>query len=67
MIGIVVLAEKGLATGLLGAAVRTLGSQPPGLLAVAVDLANRLPATGGPRTATCKRFPVDQRISREAA
>ena len=33
------LAEKGLATGLLGAAVRTLGSQPPGLLAVAVDCA----------------------------
>src|SRR3989344_5233648 len=39
MIGIVVLAEKGLATGLLGAAVRTLGNQPPGLLAVAVDCA----------------------------
>ncbi len=39
MIGIVVLAEKGLATGLLGAAVRTLGNQPPGLLAVAVDYA----------------------------
>lgn len=39
MIGVVVLAEKGLATGLLGAAVRTLGSQPPGLIAVAVDCA----------------------------
>lgn len=39
MIGVVILAEKGLATGLLGAAVRTLGSQPPGLIAVAVDCA----------------------------
>jgi len=39
MIGVVILAEKGLATGLLGAAVRTLGSQPPGLIAVTVDCA----------------------------
>lgn len=37
MIGVVVLAEKGLAAGLIGAAVRTLGTAPPGLQAVAVD------------------------------
>lgn len=40
MIGIVVLAEKGLATGLVGAAVRTLGSHPPGLEIAAVDYAS---------------------------
>lgn len=39
MIGVVVLAEKALAAGLLGAAARTLGNLPPGLLAVAVDCA----------------------------
>ncbi len=37
MIGIVVLAEKDLAAGLVSAAVRTLGSPPPGLQTVAVD------------------------------
>lgn len=40
MIGIVVLAEKGLATGLVGAAVRTLGNHPPGLETAAVDYAS---------------------------
>ena len=40
MIGLVVLAEQGLAAGLVGAAVRTLGVQPPGLQAVAVDYAS---------------------------
>lgn len=40
MIGIVVLAEKGFAAGLVGAAVRTLGSHPPGLETVAVDYAS---------------------------
>jgi PTS system ascorbate-specific IIA component len=37
MIGVVVLAEKALAAGLVAAAVRTLGSHPPGLETVAVD------------------------------
>lgn len=37
MIGLIVLAEKGLAAGLVGAAVRTLGNPPPGLQTVAVD------------------------------
>lgn len=40
MIGIVVLAEKDLAAGLVNAAVRTLGSPPPGLQTVAVDYAS---------------------------
>lgn len=40
MIGLVVLAEQGLAAGLVGAAVRTLGTHPPGLQTVAVDFAS---------------------------
>lgn len=38
MIGLLVLAEKGIAQGLVGAAVRTLGACPPGFLAVAVEV-----------------------------
>ncbi len=40
MIGVVVLAEKALAAGLVAAAVRTLGTHPPGLETVAVDYAS---------------------------
>lgn len=40
MIGLIVLAEQELARGLVGAAVRTLGSHPPGLESVAVDYAS---------------------------